>query len=59
VPGILLLVPGSVGFRSIAALMDREVVSGIETAFKMVVIAVSIVSGILIARVVTPRRGTA
>ncbi|HET7109502.1 MAG TPA: threonine/serine exporter family protein, partial [Gemmatimonadales bacterium] len=56
VPGILLLVPGSVGFRSLAALMDREVVSGIETAFKMVVIAVSIVSGILIANVVTPRR---
>jgi uncharacterized membrane protein YjjP (DUF1212 family) len=56
VPGILLLVPGSVGFRSLAALMDREVVSGIETAFRMVVIAVSIVSGILIANVVTPRR---
>jgi hypothetical protein len=36
--------------------MDREVVSGIETAFKMVVIAVSIVSGILIANVVKPRR---
>ena len=58
VPGILLLVPGSVGFRSLAALMDREVVSGIETAFKMVVIAVSIVSGILIANVVTPKRRT-
>jgi uncharacterized membrane protein YjjP (DUF1212 family) len=56
VPGILLLVPGSVGFRSLAALMDREVLSGIETAFKMVVIAVSIVSGILMANVVTPRR---
>jgi uncharacterized membrane protein YjjB (DUF3815 family) len=56
VPGILLLVPGSVGFRSLAALMDREVVSGIETAFTMVVIAVSIVSGFLIAIVVTPRR---
>ncbi len=56
VPGILLLVPGSVGFRSLAALMDREVVSGIETAFKMIVIAVSIVAGILIANVVTVRR---
>lgn len=56
VPGILLLVPGSVGMRSLAALMDREVVSGIETAFQMMVIAVSLVAGILISTVVTPRR---
>ena len=56
VPGILLLVPGSVGVRSLAALMDRQVVSGVETAFTMVVIAVSIVSGILISNVVLPRR---
>lgn len=56
VPGILLLVPGSVGVRSLAALMNREVVPGIETAFTMVVIAVSIVSGILISNVVLQRR---
>jgi uncharacterized membrane protein YjjB (DUF3815 family) len=56
VPGILLLVPGSVGMRSLTALMEREVISGIETAFRMVVIAVSIVAGILIANVIGPRR---
>lgn len=56
VPGILLLVPGSVGVRSLAALMDRQVLSGIETAVTMVVIAVSIVAGLLISTVVTPRR---
>jgi uncharacterized membrane protein YjjP (DUF1212 family) len=56
VPGILLLVPGSVGVRSLAALMDREVVSGVETAFTMLVIAVSIVVGMLMSNVVLPRR---
>lgn len=56
VPGILLLVPGSIGLRSLNALMEREVVSGIETAFQMLVIAVSLVAGMLMSNAVTPRR---
>lgn len=56
VPGILLLVPGSIGYRSLNALMEREVVSGIETAFSMLVIAVSLVAGLLMSNAVTPRR---
>lgn len=56
VPGILLLVPGSIGFRSLNAMMEREVVSGIETAFSMLVIAVSLVAGMLMSNAVTPRR---
>jgi uncharacterized membrane protein YjjB (DUF3815 family) len=56
VPGILLLVPGSIGLRSLNALMEREVVSGIETAFRMLVIAVSLVAGMLMSNAVTPRR---
>ena len=38
VPGILLLVPGAIGFRSLSSLLDREVVTGVETAFTMVLI---------------------
>ncbi|HUC34684.1 MAG TPA: threonine/serine exporter family protein, partial [Gaiellaceae bacterium] len=56
VPGILLLVPGSIGIRSLSALMEREVVSGIETAFRMIVIAVSLVAGLLMSNALTPRR---
>lgn len=56
VPGLLLLVPGSVGLRSLASLLDNDVVLGVEGAFRMVLIAVSLVSGILIAQVVSPRR---
>ena len=56
VPGLLLLVPGSVGLRSLASLLDRDVTVGVESAFRMVLIAVSLVAGILIANVVSPRR---
>lgn len=56
VPGILMLVPGSVGFRGLTALLDRQVVSGVETAFRMIVIAVALSAGLLIASVVAPSR---
>jgi uncharacterized membrane protein YjjP (DUF1212 family) len=56
VPGILLLVPGSLGFRSIASMTDAKVVSGMETAFKMVLIAVALAAGTLISRLILPQR---
>jgi uncharacterized membrane protein YjjB (DUF3815 family) len=56
VPGILLLVPGSVGFRGLAAMLDQEVISGVETMFKMIIIAVALVAGTLIASIVAPPR---
>jgi len=56
VPGLLLLVPGSVGLRSLASLLDRNVTVGVETAFQMMLIAVSLVAGILFSNVVSPRR---
>lgn len=55
-PGVLILVPGSLGFRSVAALLDREVVSGVEAAFTMVLVATALVAGILVANVLVPRR---
>jgi uncharacterized membrane protein YjjP (DUF1212 family) len=54
VPGILLLVPGSVGFRSLTSLMERQAVVGIETAFSMFLTAVALVAGLLIAGVIAP-----
>ncbi len=56
VPGVLLLVPGTIGFRSVSAMLERQVVSGIETAFTMVFIATALVAGLLVANVVVPRR---
>lgn len=55
VPGILILVPGSIGFRSIRALLENEVVSGIETGFRVLLIAMSLVAGLLVANLVMPK----
>lgn len=56
VPGLLLLVPGSIGLRSLTSMTEGNVLLGVEGAFRMGLIAVSLASGILIARLVTPRR---
>ena len=58
VPGILLLVPGSIGFRSLASLLDREVVLGVETAFRMGLMAVALVAGILVSNIIAPPKRT-
>src|SRR5215213_2305555 len=54
VPGILLLVPGSIGYRSMSSLMQRDTLSGIDAAFTMILTAMSLVAGLLIAGVIAP-----
>ena len=54
VPGILLLVPGSIGYRSLSSLLERDTIAGIDTAFTMVLTAVSLVAGLLLAGVLVP-----
>jgi uncharacterized membrane protein YjjP (DUF1212 family) len=57
VPAVLLLVPGSMGFRGMASLLDRDTLTGVESVFAMFVVALAIVAGLLIANaVVSPRR---
>ncbi len=55
-PGLILLVPGSIGFRSIAALLEGEILFGVETAFEMTLVAVALVTGLLLANVLVPPR---
>jgi uncharacterized membrane protein YjjP (DUF1212 family) len=58
VPGMMLLVPGSLGFRSLESLLARDVVAGVGTAFSMLLVAVAIAAGLLFANaLVPPRRG--
>jgi uncharacterized membrane protein YjjB (DUF3815 family) len=45
VPGLLLLVPGSVGFRSFALMLQDQTVVGLGTAFSMMLVAISWRSG--------------
>jgi len=53
VPGLLILVPGSIGLRSVTSFSQQRVVTGVETAFKVVLIGVSLAAGVLAGRAVT------
>lgn len=59
VPAILLLVPGSVGFRSLTLLLNRDVLSGVEAAFRMFVMIAALVAGLLFAGILAPAPGLA
>jgi uncharacterized membrane protein YjjP (DUF1212 family) len=52
VPSVLLLVPGSTGFRSLASLLDQQVVVGIDGAFATLLTAASLVAGLLLAEMI-------
>ena len=54
VPGVLMLVPGSIGYSSVLHLLTNHTVSGITAAFEMFVTAVSIAYGLMIAAIVVP-----
>lgn len=56
-PGILMLVPGTLGFRSLSSLIERDVLSGIGTAITFGLVALSIVTGLFVAgAILEPRR---
>jgi len=56
VPGIMLLVPGSMGFRSVSSFLDRDAVSGLQAAFAMGLVATALVAGLLLAHALVPAR---
>lgn len=52
VPGLLILVPGSLGFRSVTSLLGQEVELGIAAAFRVAIVGISLAAGILAGNVV-------
>lgn len=55
-PGIILLVPGSVTYKSIRFVFESEIMSGVNSAFAVVVIAVSLVAGLLFGSILINQR---
>jgi uncharacterized membrane protein YjjP (DUF1212 family) len=55
-PGMLLLVPGAMGYRSLVSFLDREALDGMQVAFQMGMVAVALVGGTLAANVILPPR---
>ncbi|HEX7770364.1 MAG TPA: threonine/serine exporter family protein [Dokdonella sp.] len=55
-PGIIMLVPGSVGFRTLSFVFERDVLLGLDTAITLVTLLVAIVAGLLIGDLLVPPR---
>ena len=56
VPGIILLVPGSLGFRSFNFVFERDVMLGLDTAFAVLAALIALVAGILFGNLLVPPR---
>ncbi len=53
IPGFIILVPGSIGFNSVMALLEDDILGAIQTAFQMSLVGISLISGLLISSLVT------
>ena len=53
-PGMLILVPGSFGYRSLSALSQRQTLEGVQYGYEMMLIAASLVGGLLVSGAVIP-----
>lgn len=56
VPGIVLLVPGSVSFRSLTFVLERDVMLGLNTAVAVLSVLVALVAGVLFGNLLVPTR---
>lgn len=54
VPGLLMLVPGSVGYLSLAALLRADTTTGVQGAFQLFLTGAALVYGLLFANLVAP-----
>ena len=56
-PGLLILVPGSIGYKSLAAMVESDTIKGVELAFSMMVIGAALAAGLLLAnQIISPKR---
>jgi uncharacterized membrane protein YjjB (DUF3815 family) len=55
-PGIILIVPGSINYKGFIAMFERDVMDTVTTVFTVVIIAVSIVAGMFFGNTVVPPR---
>jgi uncharacterized membrane protein YjjP (DUF1212 family) len=55
-PGLLVLVPGSIGYRALDLFLAHDPIAGMQTGFEMVIAATSLVAGLLCASLVIPPR---
>lgn len=57
VPGILILVPGALGYESATRLFANDTVGGISAAFDTLMVSLAIVYGLIVSAALLPSRG--
>lgn len=55
-PAMVMLVPGSLGYLSVTAFIDKKGIQGIETAFSMAIVAAALAGGLVVANALIPPR---
>jgi uncharacterized membrane protein YjjP (DUF1212 family) len=55
-PGMIILVPGSIGYQSLTAMSDFQTLQGVRLAFSMLMVAMCLVGGLLAAGVLVPTK---
>lgn len=55
-PGLLMLVPGTLGYRSFEFFLIEDTLTGTQTAFRVLVTALALVAGLLLSNVAAPPR---
>lgn len=55
-PGLIVLVPGSLGLRSLQMFMSDATIDGVQSSFTVLVVGVALVVGLLLANVIMPPR---
>lgn len=53
-PGLILLVPGSIGLSGLTAMAQADVMSGVQTAFTATMIGVALITGMLLSSLLVP-----
>ena len=56
IPGVMLLVPGSIGFKSLEAMLDNQTLDGVQTAFSALLVAVALAVGLIAGNLFVPPR---
>lgn len=57
-PGIIFLVPGSVGIKGLNLLFENNMLEGIDSSIQMFILSITIVTGLFIANIfLSPRKG--
>ncbi len=55
-PGLIILVPGSLGLRSLQMFMADATIDAVQSSFTVLVVGVALVVGLLLANVILPPR---